>query len=103
METEDVSLETEGEETLENFEKEDGPEPAIAEANQEPEGVGEPEEGKEEPEPAAMRENSQEKPAEGEEPTLTTLKTPLESPAGEGTQVAPEEVDEVLDNGKQED
>lgn len=103
METEDVSLETEGEETLENFEKEDGPEPAIAEANQEPEGVGEPEEGKEEPEPAAMRENSQEKPAEGEEPTLTTLKTPLESPAGEGTQVAPEEVDEALDNGKQED
>lgn len=103
METEDVSLETEGEETLENFEKEDGPEPAIAEANQEPEGVGEPEEGKEEPELAAMRENSQEKPAEGEEPTLTTLKTPLESPAGEGTQVAPEEVDEVLDNGKQED
>ena len=38
-----------------------------------------------------------------EEPTLTTLKTPLESPAGEGTQVAPEEVDEALDNGKQED
>lgn len=103
METENVSLETEGEETLENFEEEDGPAPAIAEANQEPEEVGEPEERKEGTEPAAMRENPQEKPAEGEEPTLTTQETPLESPAGEWTQVAPEEVDEALDNGKQED
>ena len=101
METEDVSLETEGEETLENFEKKMAG-AAIAEANQELRGWRA---GRGEGRTRAGG-NAGElpgKPAGRGRATLTTLKTPLESPAGEGTQVAPEEVDEALDNGKQED